>query len=226
MLLQSNTVKENLVSNKLDLTIYLKYFIFPVISLISITIIYVLLIMPYLNLKSELDSTRDTKNMQIKNFETKLSVLQNARAQSTELTSYQEKLVKLVPNEDSPAPLVANLDATAAKFNFNKIDENKNIADKTLTEKGNIEVTFNGRTIGALSALNFLSAINTNSEKIINIRDLELFDDRENKYYRVSFVARTIFNKNKVTSSLELPVYDILRDENFINFMKRFSEEN
>ncbi len=213
------------MSNKVDFTIYLKYFIFPVISLTSIIIIYFVLIMPYLNLKSELDSSRENKKTQIKNFETKLSVLQNARAKSSELISYQEKLVQLVPNEDSPAPLVANLDSTAAKFNFNKIDENKNIADKNLTDSGFIEVTFNGRTVGALSALNFLSAINASTEKIINIKDLELYDDRDNKYYRVSFKARTLFNKSKVSSSLETPVYDILNDQNFIEFMKRFSDK-
>jgi len=210
------------MQNKLDITIYLKYFIFPVVSLISIIVIYVLLILPYLTTKSELDSTREVKNSQIKTYEEKLAILKNASSKKDELNLYQQKLIKLVPNEDSPAPLVAHLDSKANEFKFNKIEDNKNIADKNLSEKGLIEAMFNGRTAGPLSALNFLTSLNNNQEKIINIRDLELYDDRANKYYRVSFVARTIFNKNKPVVSIDTPVPDVLNDEKFVNFMKNF----
>lgn len=212
------------MQSKFDISIYLKYFIFPVISLISIVIIYILAIMPYLNTKAELDKTRDSKKLQIKTYESKLSILKNARDKKDELASYQSRLVQLVPDEDSPAPLVASLDTKALEFKFNKIDDNKNIADKALSEKGLIEARFNGRTVGALSALNFITSLNTSGDKIVNLRDLELFDDRENKYYRVSFVARTIFNKTKSTAVLDSPVPNILNDEKFVNFMKNYTK--
>jgi len=207
------------MQSKIDYSLYLKYFIFPTFSFISIVVIYVLLILPYLNTKSELDSTRESKNTSIKNYETKLTILKDARLNRASLNSYQSKLIQLVPDEDSPAPLVASLDSTALEYKFNKIDDNKNIAEKSLSDMGLIESRFNGRTVGALSALNFLSAINSNKNRLINIRDLELFDDRDNKYYRVSFIARTIFNKTKSNASLELPVQNIIKEEKFINFM-------
>ncbi len=213
------------MSDKKDFTIYLKYFIFPVIFITLIAIINLLLIMPYLNIKSELDSTRDGKNLQITNYQTKLNILQNARDKADDLNRYEEKMVELVPNDESPAPLVANLGAEAEKFNFNKIDENKNIADQNLSNQGVIEVRFNGRTVGPLSALNYLTSLNSNKGKIINIRDLELFDDRDNKYYRVSFVARTVFNKTKVQSSIDAPINDILNDMKFTDFINRYLEE-
>jgi len=211
------------VPNKLDVTVYLKYFIYPIICLISITIIYFVLILPYLSLKNELDSTRQLKNNQIQNYENKLAILQSARKDKAELQKYKDILNEIVPTDESPAPLVGYLDMISGKFNFSKIDENKNIADQPLLNQGYIEVRFNGRTAGPLSALNFIKEINNNSNKLINIRNIELFDDRDSKYYRISFISRTIFNKTKPVVSLDSNVYDIMRDHNFLNFIKNFT---
>ena len=210
------------MSDKFDITIYLKYFIFPIISLISITIIYFVLILPYLNIKNELDNNRDQKKAQIQKFEAKLTVLRAIRLNKNEVQKYRDALNNLVPSDESPAPLVGVLDATASKFNFSRVDENKNVADQALTNQGFIEVRFNGRTAGALSALNFISSLNRGKDKLINLRNIELYDDRDNRYYRVSFISRTVFNKNKPVASLETPAYDILNDENFKNFMKNY----
>ena len=207
------------MQSKFDITLYLKYFIFPIISIISIVTIYLILISPYLTVKIELDTNRVSKNDLIKVYETKLSILQKAKARKDDLNKYSQILNELVPSDESPAPLVGYIDSMAAKFNFNKIDENKNVADKDLSKNNLIAVRFNGRTVGTLSALNYLSALNNGKKMIINLSNIELFDDKENMYYRVSFMAKSIFNKNKIVSNIDTPVYDLMNDKQFNEFM-------
>lgn len=208
--------------SKTDYTLYLKYFIFPFIFIITILLINILLIMPYLNLRDELNTTRNSKQVLIDTYEKKLVILRDAREKSSDVSRYLEKMRSLVPDDESPAPLVSKLDSTSANFRFLRVDENKNVADTNLAKEGRLEVRFNGRTVGALSAYNFLQSLNSDKDKIINLRDIELFDDRENKYYRVAFAARTIFVTTKPVVNTDQVVPDILNDKNFVDFIGRY----
>lgn len=208
--------------NKIDVTLYLKYLIFPIISIASMIVMYVLVISPYLTLKSDFENSMASKDALYSKLETKLLVLKKARSDSANLKKYQEKLTQLVPNEETPAVLVGILDSTSSETGFTRIDENKNVVDQNNEKKGLIEVKFNGRTVGPLSAKNFVEKLNNSKNKIINLKGIELYDDSENRYLRVSFTAATIFTKTKVSVLAEEPVIDIFNDSKFIENMSPY----
>ena len=208
--------------NKIDVTLYLKYLIFPVISIISMVFMYVLVISPYLSLKSDFENSMASKEALYSKLENKVVVLKKARSDSANLKKYQDKLIQLVPNEETPAVLVGLLDSTSSETGFTRIDENKNVVDQNNEKKGLIEVKFNGRTVGPLSAKNFVEKLNNSKNKIINLRGIELYDDSENRYLRVSFTATTIFTKAKVSVLPEEPVIDIFNDSKFIENMSPY----
>ncbi len=210
------------MSNKLDITLYLKYLIFPVISLVSMLVMYILIISPYLTLKSEFESTMASNEALYTKLESKLGVLKKARSDSANLKKYQQKLVQLVPDEETPAVLVGILDSVSSQTGFTKTDENKNVVDQSNEKKGLIEVKFNGRTVGPLSAKNFVEKLNNSKDKIINLKGIELYDDSENRYLRVSFTASTIFTKAKVSVIPDEPVIDIFNDSKFIENMSLY----
>jgi len=208
--------------NKIDVTLYLKYLIFPVISIISMVFMYILVISPYLSLKSDFENSMASKEALYSKLENKVVVLKKARSDSANLKKYQDKLIQLVPNEETPAVLVGLLDSTSSETGFTRIDENKNVVDQNNEKKGLIEVKFNGRTVGPLSAKNFVEKLNNSKNKIINLRGIELYDDSENRYLRVSFTATTIFTKAKVSVLPEEPVIDIFNDSKFIENMSPY----
>ena len=208
--------------NKIDVTLYLKYLIFPVISIISMIVMYVLVISPYLSLKSDFENSMASKEALYSKLENKVVVLKKARSDSANLKKYQDKLIQLVPNEETPAVLVGLLDSTSSETGFTRIDENKNVVDQNNEKKGLIEVKFNGRTVGPLSAKNFVEKLNNSKNKIINLKGIELYDDSENRYLRVSFTATTIFTKAKVSVLPEEPVIDIFNDSKFIENMSPY----
>jgi len=208
--------------NKIDVTLYLKYLIFPVISIISMVFMYILVISPYLSLKSDFENSMASKEALYSKLENKVVVLKKARSDSANLKKYQDKLIQLVPNEETPAVLVGLLDSTSSETGFTRIDENKNVVDQNNEKKGLIEVKFNGRTVGPLSAKNFVEKLNNSKNKIINLKGIELYDDSENRYLRVSFTATTIFTKAKVSVLPEEPVIDIFNDSKFIENMSPY----
>jgi Tfp pilus assembly protein PilO len=208
--------------NKIDVTLYLKYLIFPIISIISMVFMYVLVISPYLSLKSDFENSMASEEALYSKLENKVVVLKKARSDSANLKKYQDKLVQLVPNEETPAVLVGLLDSTSSETGFTRIDENKNVVDQNNEKKGLIEVKFNGRTVGPLSAKNFVEKLNNSKNKIINLKGIELYDDSENRYLRVSFTATTIFTKTKVSVIPEEPVIDIFNDNKFIENMSLY----
>ena len=208
--------------NKIDVTLYLKYLIFPVISIISMLFMYILVISPYLSLKSDFENSMASKEALYSKLENKVVVLKKARSDSANLKKYQDKLIQLVPNEETPAVLVGLLDSTSSETGFTRIDENKNVVDQNNEKKGLIEVKFNGRTVGPLSAKNFVEKLNNSKNKIINLKGIELYDDSENRYLRVSFTATTIFTKAKVSVLPEEPVIDIFNDSKFIENMSPY----
>lgn len=205
--------------NKIDITKYLKYMIIPFISITSMIVMYVLVISPYLTLVSDFENSVSSKETLYLKLENKLAILKRVRNDSSNLKSYQEKLIQLVPSEETPAVLVGLLDSISAQTGFTKIDENKNVVDQNNEKKGLIEVKFNGRTVGPLSAKNFVEKLNNSKNKIINLKSIELYDDKENKYLRVSFTAMTIFTKFKASVLADEPVIDIINDTKFIENM-------
>lgn len=205
--------------NKIDITKYLKYMIIPFISITTMIVMYVLVISPYLTLVSDFENSVSSKETLYLKLENKLAILKRVRNDSSNLKSYQEKLIQLVPSEETPAVLVGLLDSISAQTGFTKIDENKNVVDQNNEKKGLIEVKFNGRTVGPLSAKNFVEKLNNSKNKIINLKSIELYDDKENKYLRVSFTAMTIFTKFKASVLADEPVIDIINDTKFIENM-------
>jgi Tfp pilus assembly protein PilO len=183
---------------------------------------YILVISPYLSLKSDFENSMASKEALYSKLENKVVVLKKARSDSANLKKYQDKLIQLVPNEETPAVLVGLLDSTSSETGFTRIDENKNVVDQNNEKKGLIEVKFNGRTVGPLSAKNFVEKLNNSKNKIINLRGIELYDDSENRYLRVSFTATTIFTKAKVSVLPEEPVIDIFNDSKFIENMSPY----
>lgn len=210
------------MQEKIDFVPLLKYLILPFVSLISIIVLYFLVIGPYLQVVSERETLTRQKELSITKLTAKLDTLKEVKETENILKEYDNKLKTLVPNEDTPTLMVAKLDSLSSLNNFTRIDENKNIVNPENDRQGKIEVSFNGRTVGPLAAKNFLEAVNNDKEKIINLQNIELFDDFDNKYYRVSFKAVTIFNKTKVTVLPDEPVVNILTDQKFQEFIKKF----
>jgi hypothetical protein len=208
--------------NNFNISKILMYVAFSFITLVALIVMFVMFINPYLTISSSHDSTMQNTGNMITLLKEKISILQEVRNSRETLMVYEETLNKLVPVSASPADLVGYIDRTSKNFDFNAVDENKNVINKENDDNKVIEVRFNGKTIGSLSAINFIESLSRSTDMLLSLQNIEFFSDFENRFVRVSFNAYTPYNDTVSKVDMNSNVKNILADEKFLNTMQRY----
>lgn len=205
---------------KIDVTRVLKDLTIPLISLSIILSLYFIFISPYLTLKNEFELGKVTTSNLITSLESKKTILINTRKESEILKAFEKRLNSLVPSDSNVSDLVGVLDTLSRSSNFIAVEENKNVVSPENTKKRINEVIFNGKTLGMTSAVKFLSSINDYPTKIFNLYRLEIHNNFDEKFTRISFNALSSYNPDKATFSVDSPVDDFLNNKNFMDTME------
>jgi hypothetical protein len=122
--------------------------------------------------------------------------------------------------------LVGVLDTLSRVNNFSVVEENKNVVSPENAKKKISEVRFNGKTAGMLSAVNFISEVTYFPTKVFNITKLEITNNYDDKFTRVSFNAISNYNPDKAVINIEASVTDYLNNKSFVDEMEALISKN
>jgi hypothetical protein len=205
---------------KIDFSKLLNDLIIPIISLTISLILFFIFIGPFLSLNSSFKKDKVDFEVMIADLETKKKILENTRANLETLKKYETRLNSLVPTDANASDLVGVLDTLSRVNNFTVVEENKNVVSPENAKKRISEVRFNGKTAGMLSAVNYISEVYGYPTKVFNITKLEITNNYDEKFTRVSFNAISNYNPDKGVVNVESPVVDFLSNKAFIDEME------
>ena len=205
---------------KIDITKFLKDSAITLVCTSIILVMYFIFIGPYLNLNKEFKTEKEILDGQISSLEAKKDILSNSRKKIDVLRKYDAQLNSLVPSDSNASDLVGVLDILSRTNNFTVVEENKNAVSTENSKKRLNEVRFNGKTIGMTSAVKFISDASNYPTKIFNIVKLEITNNFEEKFTRVSFNAFSSYNPDKAVVSVDAPVVDYLNNKSFVDTME------
>lgn len=205
---------------KIDFSKLLNELIIPIISLTISLILFFIFIGPYLSLNSSFKKDKVDFEIMIADLETKKKILENTRANLETLKKYETRLNSLVPTDANASDLVGVLDTLSRVNNFTVVEENKNVVSPENAKKRISEVRFNGKTAGMLSAVKYISEVYGYPTKVFNITKLEITNNYDEKFTRVSFNAISNYNPDKGVVNVESPVVDFLSNKAFIDEME------
>jgi hypothetical protein len=211
---------------KIDFSKLLNDLIIPIISLAITLILYFIFIGPYLSLNSSFKKDKITFEGMITNLEVKKKILIDTRANLETLKKYEARLNSLVPTDANASDLVGVLDTLSRVNNFSVVEENKNVVSPENAKKRISEVRFNGKTAGMLSAVNFISEVTYFPTKVFKITKLEITNNYDDKFTRVSFNAISNYNPDKAVENIEAVVTDYLNNKSFIEEMEALISKN
>ena len=76
------------------------------------------------------------------------------------------------------------------------------------------------------SAVAFIEKVTGYPTKIFNISKLEITNNFDEKFTRVSFSALSAYNPDKAVLNIEAPVIDFLNDKVFLDQMESLTKKN
>lgn len=211
---------------KIDIPKLLNELIIPIISLTITLILYFIFIGPYLSLNSSFKKDKIDFEAMITGMEVKKKILVDTRTNLETLKKYEARLNSLVPTDANASDLVGVLDTLSRVNNFSVVEENKNVVSPENTKKKISEVRFNGKTAGMLSAVNFISEVTYFPTKVFNITKLEITNNYDDKFTRVSFNAVSNYNPDKAVVNIEAGVTDYLNNKSFVEEMEALISKN
>jgi hypothetical protein len=211
---------------KIDFSKLLNDLIIPIITFSLSLILYFIFIGPYLSLSSSFKKDKPEFEQMISTLEAKKEVLANSRSNIDTLKKYESRLNSLVPTDANASDLVGVLDTLSRVNNFTVVEENKNVVSNENSKKRINEVRFNGKTAGMLSAVKYISEVTNYPTKVFNITKLEITNNYDEKFTRVSFNAVSHYNPDKGVASIETPVKDYLNNKAFVEEMEALISKN
>lgn len=211
---------------KIDFSKILNDLIIPLISLTLILVLFFIFINPYLNLNRSFKTDKPMLEKEILDLNLKKGILSKTKAESDKLKKYESILNSLVPNDANASDLVGVLDQLSRGTNFSTVEENKNIVSNENSKKRLNEVKFNGKTAGMTSAVAFIEKVTSYPTKIFNISKLEITNNFDERFTRVSFSALSAYNPDKAILNIEAPISDLLNDKIFIEQMEALLKKN
>ncbi len=211
---------------KVDFSKLLNDLIIPIISVTITLILYFIFIGPYLTLNSTFKKDKIDFEAMITGMEAKKKILADTRSNLETLKKYESRLTSLVPTDANASDLVGVLDTLSRVNNFSVVEENKNVVSPENAKKKISEVRFNGKTAGMLSAVNFISEVTYFPTKVFNITKLEITNNYDDKFTRVSFNAISNYNPDKAVINIEASVTDYLNNKSFVDEMEALISKN
>jgi hypothetical protein len=211
---------------KVDFSKLLNDLIIPIISVTITLILYFIFIGPYLTLNSTFKKDKIDFEAMITGMEAKKKILSDTRSNLETLKKYESRLTSLVPTGANASDLVGVLDTLSRVNNFSVVEENKNVVSPENAKKKISEVRFNGKTAGMLSAVNFISEVTYFPTKVFNITKLEITNNYDDKFTRVSFNAISNYNPDKAVINIEASVTDYLNNKSFVDEMEALISKN
>ena len=211
---------------KIDFSKLLNDLIIPIVSLTLILVLYFVFINPYLTLNRSFKTDKPMLEKEILDLNLKKEILIRTKSESEKLKKYETLLNSLVPNDANASDLVGVLDVLSRSTNFSTVEENKNIVSNENSKKRLNEVKFNGKTAGMTSAVAFIEKVTCYPTKIFNISKLEITNNFDEKFTRVSFSALSAYNPDKAVLNIEAPVIDFLNDKVFLDQMESLTKKN
>lgn len=211
---------------KVDFSKLLNDLIIPIISVTITLILYFIFIGPYLTLNSTFKKDKIDFEAMITGMEVKKKILADTRSNLATLQKYESRLTSLVPTDANASDLVGVLDTLSRVNNFSVVEENKNVVSPENAKKKISEVRFNGKTAGMLSAVNFISEVTYFPTKVFNITKLEITNNYDDKFTRVSFNAISNYNPDKAVINIEASVTDYLNNKSFVDEMEALISKN
>lgn len=211
---------------KIDFSKLLNDLIIPIVSLTLILVLYFVFINPYLTLNRSFKTDKPMLEKEILDLNLKKEILIRTKSESEKLKKYETLLNSLVPNDANASDLVGVLDVLSRSTNFSTVEENKNIVSNENSKKRLNEVKFNGKTAGMTSAVAFIEKVTGYPTKIFNISKLEITNNFDEKFTRVSFSALSSYNPDKAVQNIEAPVIDFLNDKVFLDQMESLTKKN
>ncbi len=211
---------------KVDFSKLLNDLIIPIISVTITLILYFIFIGPYLTLNSTFKKDKIDFEAMITGMEAKKKILSDTRSNLETLKKYESRLTSLVPTDANASDLVGVLDTLSRVNNFSVVEENKNVVSPENAKKKISEVRFNGKTAGMLSAVNFISEVTYFPTKVFNITKLEITNNYDDKFTRVSFNAISNYNPDKAVINIEASVTDYLNNKSFVDEMEALISKN
>jgi hypothetical protein len=211
---------------KIDFSKLLNDLIIPIISVTITLILYFIFIGPYLTLNSTFKKDKIDFEAMITGMEVKKKILADTRSNLATLQKYESRLTSLVPTDANASDLVGVLDTLSRVNNFSVVEENKNVVSPENAKKKISEVRFNGKTAGMLSAVNFISEVTYFPTKVFNITKLEITNNYDDKFTRVSFNAISNYNPDKAVINIEASVTDYLNNKSFVDEMEALISKN
>jgi hypothetical protein len=211
---------------KIDFSKLLNDLIIPIISVTITLILYFIFIGPYLTLNSTFKKDKIDFEAMITGMEAKKKILSDTRSNLETLKKYESRLTSLVPTGANASDLVGVLDTLSRVNNFSVVEENKNVVSPENAKKKISEVRFNGKTAGMLSAVNFISEVTYFPTKVFNITKLEITNNYDDKFTRVSFNAISNYNPDKAIINIEASVTDYLNNKSFVDEMEALISKN
>ena len=211
---------------KVDFSKLLNDLIIPIISVTITLILYFIFIGPYLTLNSTFKKDKIDFEAMITGMEAKKKILSDTRSNLETLKKYESRLTSLVPTDANASDLVGVLDTLSRVNNFSVVEENKNVVSPENAKKKISEVRFNGKTAGMLSAVNFISEVTYFPTKVFNITKLEITNNYDDKFTRVSFNAISNYNPDKAIINIEASVTDYLNNKSFVDEMEALISKN
>jgi hypothetical protein len=211
---------------KIDFSKLLNDLIIPIISVTITLILYFIFIGPYLTLNSTFKKDKIDFEAMITGMEAKKKILSDTRSNLETLKKYESRLTSLVPTGANASDLVGVLDTLSRVNNFSVVEENKNVVSPENAKKKISEVRFNGKTAGMLSAVNFISEVTYFPTKVFNITKLEITNNYDDKFTRVSFNAISNYNPDKAVINIEASVTDYLNNKSFVDEMEALISKN
>jgi len=211
---------------KIDFSKLLNDLIIPIVSLTLILVLYFVFINPYLTLNRSFKTDKPMLEKEILDLNLKKEILIRTKSESEKLKKYETLLNSLVPNDANASDLVGVLDVLSRSTNFSTVEENKNIVSNENSKKRLNEVKFNGKTAGMTSAVAFIEKVTGYPTKIFNISKLEITNNFDEKFTRVSFSALSAYNPDKAVLNIEAPVIDFLNDKVFLDQMESLTKKN
>ncbi len=205
---------------KIDFTKLLNDLIVPLISITISIILFFIFISPYLTLNSSFKKDKVNFEVMITDLDAKKKILENTRTNLETLKRYETRLNSLVPTDANASDLVGVLDSLSRVYNFTAVEENKNVVSPENAKNRISEVRFNGKTAGMLSAVNYISEIYGYPTKVFNITKLEITNNYDEQFTRVSFNAISNYSPDKGVVNVESPVLDFINNKAFIDDME------
>lgn len=200
----------------------LKNLIFPFISLLVSIILYFVFINPYFTYEANFENLKLSLEDSIKVLTSNLATLEKGNEDTAKLENLNTGLKSLVPDSANPSDLVGLIGDKSTEFRFSNVEENRNISSPENDTSRLIQVSFNGRSPGIVSSVNFIKDLTNSQEKLIKITKLELTNNPEELFTRVSFNAFSIYASPVPAYNSETPLVNNFDDAKFIELLNTF----